>query len=242
MAIGPQALSVDLSEFRSAADKVGELYSPLIFDLEGRGLKLKNKGLIEVDLDGDGKTEMVSDLDSHVGLLVFDSKYAPEEGEAYAAGRDMFGNGTDLSAYGIRGNQDDGTFANGFDALRALCEHFELVRGDKQHLDASDLKVLEEEVGLRMRVGGLVDGKDRRFEEIEITRINLGDPSGIQPIEEAEEDRWGNKLMRQAGATFIVGGETREYVDIWFNIQARATEEKPKEVSGAALIASQRRI
>lgn len=41
----------------------------------------------------------------------------------------MFGNGTDLSTYGIRGNQDDGTFANGFDALRALCEHFELVRG-----------------------------------------------------------------------------------------------------------------
>ncbi len=243
---GPTALSVDLSGYRDAAGHVAELASPLIFDLEGQGLKLKNGGMIEVDLDGDGKVETISELDAHLGLLVFDSKFVPEEGEPYAAGRDMFGDGTDLSHYGIRGPKEDGTFENGFDALRALAEHFELVRGDKQHLDEDDLALLEKECGLAMRVGGVADGEDQTFRQIGITRISLGDADKIQAIEEAEEDRYGNRLMRQEGATFVVGGETRDYCDLWFNIQARADVgefgDDPKEISSAGLMAMQRRI
>lgn len=243
---GPTALSVDLNGYKEAANTVGELYSPLIFDLEGQGLLLKNGGMIEVDLDGDGKVEMVSDLDAHLGLLVFDSKFEPEDGEVYAAGRDMFGNGTDLSHYGIRGPKDDGTFENGFEALRALAERFELVREGKQHLDANDLALLEKEVGLAMRVGGVADGEDQTFGQVNIGRIDLGDPDKIQDIEQAEEDRYGNRLMRQDGATFVVNGETRDYCDLWFNIQARAEmddfADDPKEITTSGLLAMHRRI
>lgn len=242
---GPSALAVDLSAYQSAAKTAAELYSPLIFDLEGQGLKLKNGGMIEVDLDGDGKTEMISELDAHIGLLVFDSKWEPEDdGEFEAAGRDMFGNGTDLSAYGIKGPQDDGSFENGFDALRALCEHFEIAHGDKQHLDADDLAVLEKEVGLRMRVGGVADGEDQTFGQVGISRINLGKPDAIQSIEQAEEDMYGNKLMRQDGATFVVNDDTRDYCDIWFNIQARAEMDDfaDEDLSTSALVNMNRRI
>jgi hypothetical protein len=243
---GPTALSVDLNGYKQAANTVGELYSPLIFDLEGQGLKLKNAGMIEVDLDGDGKSEMISDLSAHIGLLIFDSKQEAMSDEPYAAGKDMFGNGTDLSAYGIRGPQEDGTFENGFDALRALCERFELVRGDKQHLDAADLAVLEKEVGLAMRVGGVAEGEDQSFARIGVSRIALGQADKIQSIEQAEEDAYGNKLMRQDGATFVVNGETRDYCDIWFNIQARAQMDDfgddPREISTSGLLAMQRRV
>lgn len=242
------AVAIDISSYDTPANTVGELYSPLIFDLEGQGLKLKNSGMIEVDLDGDGKVEMVSDLNAHIGLLVFDSKFVPEDGEEKAAGRDMFGNGTDLGAYGIDGTQDDGSFANGFEALRALAEKFELVKGKKQHLDAEDLLLLEEAVGLRMRVGGLVTGEDRKFARLGITRINLGAAGKIMDIEVSPSDAYGNKLMHQEGATFVVAGTERPYADIWFNIQARVEDSDVTaaamagdKASTAALLAANRR-
>jgi lauroyl/myristoyl acyltransferase len=37
----------------------------------------------------------------------------------------------------------------GFDALRALCEHMDMVRPGKQFLDAKDLAVLEKEIGIK---------------------------------------------------------------------------------------------
>ncbi len=237
---GSSALSVDLNGYKSAADKVAELYSPLIFDLDGTGLKLQNSGMIEVDLDGDGKTELVSDLDAYTGLLVFDSKQDDtEEGRAY--GRDMFGNGTDMSAYDITGPKDDGTFNNGFEALRAMAEKYELVKGSKQHLDAEDLKFLENEVQLRMRVGGIADGEDRRFSAVGISRIDLGAADKIKSLDESPEDQWGNKLMHQEGATFVVHSDTRQYADIWFNILARVLEQPDKELdakSGSDLLAN----
>lgn len=239
-AAGP--LTVDLSQYRGAANKVGELYSPLIFDLEGQGLKIMNGGLIEVDLDGDGNTETITDLDAHQGLLVFDSKLETEDGEEHALGADLFGNGTDMTSYGIRGPEDDGTFANGFDALRAMAEHFELVHGDKQHLDAADLELLENEAGLRMRVGGVENGEDQTFTEVGISQINLGDADAIQSIEEAEEDAYGNRLMRQDGATFVVNDTERDYVDIWFNIVARTVTEKSQESMDKDLIASMMQV
>ncbi len=239
----PSALAVDLSSYTDTANKVGELYSPLIFDLEGQGLKLKSGGLIAVDLDGDGKTEMVTELDAHIGLLVFDSRLDEGDDTLHGAGRDMFGNGTDLSAYDI-----EGSFDNGFDALRALAEHLELVQGDKQHLDAEDLLLLEKAVGLRMRVGGVVAGENRRFANLGITRINLGDPEGILSLEASPEDAYGNKLMHQDGATFTVQGAERPYADLWFNIVARTDDSDLTDAAIAgdgastqALLAANRR-
>ncbi|MBI4816671.1 MAG: DUF1521 domain-containing protein [Deltaproteobacteria bacterium] len=219
------AVALDISSYRSAADKIAELYSPLIFDLDGTGLVMKNGGMIEVDLDGDGRREMITDLDAHLGLLVFDSQLEPEALRGTPSGRDMFGNGTDLSAYGIKGPKD-GSFENGFDALRALAEKLGYVKGTKQHLSGRDLEELEDKVGLRMRVGGIGEGEDKRFIECGVTRINLGDSKKIQSIEQAKEDRWGNKLMMQDGATFMVKNTERPYCDIWFNIQARVLEKK----------------
>ncbi|MCB9637288.1 MAG: hypothetical protein H6727_00075 [Myxococcales bacterium] len=218
-------LNVDLGSFSGAANEVAKLASPLIFDLEGTGLDLKGGGMIEVDIDGDGKAEMITDIDAELGLLVFDSK---GDGLEDITGADMFGDNTDLTKYGIQGATEDGKFKDGFQALRALCEHFKLVNDSKQFLDQGDLAFLEEEVGLRMRVGGVVSGDDRRFSEIGVTEINLGNPAQTQHIDDAKEDRWGNKLMLQDGATFTVYTEVRKYADIWFKIQARYEDSVAK--------------
>jgi hypothetical protein len=216
----PTELSVDVSDYSDAANKAGELASPLIFDLAGTGLKLKKGERVEVDIDGDGKGEIITNLDNGIGLLVFD---ALDGVDVKGAGRDYFGDRTDLSAYGIVSGRDDGFWDNGFAALRALCERFGLVYGEKQHLDEKDLAFLEREVGLRMRIEGLF-GSDRTFKECGITRVHLGDPDKIQSLEQASADRFGNKLMKQAGATFVVHGKEREYADIWFNVVARARD------------------
>jgi len=213
-------VTVDVGDYQDPAGKAGELASPLIFDLAGVGLKMKAGEKVFIDIDGDGKGEIITNLDDGVGLLVFDALAGVE---VEGAGRDYFGDRTDLTAYGIHSGREDGLWENGFDALRALCEHFELVRGDKQHLDEHDLALLEKEIGLRMRLEGLL-GKDRTFKELGITRINLGDPKKIQSIKAAQEDRFGNKLMKQEGATFLVKGIEREYADIWFNVLARDVE------------------
>ncbi len=219
------ALNIDLGGFVGAANKVGELASPLIFDLEGTGLEISNPSMIEADIDGDGKIEVITDLDSELGLLVFDSKGEEE----YLTGADMFGDNTDLSAYGIQADSEDGNFKDGFQALRVLCEHFKLVDAGKQYLDAGDLSFLEENVGLRMRVGGIVSGDDRDFASVGVTQINLGNPEQTQHIDDAKEDRWGNKIMLQDGATFTVHGDVRPYADIWFKVQARYSENDSKE-------------
>ncbi len=216
-----EEVTVDIGDYQSPAEKAGELASPLIFDLAGVGLKMKQGEKVFIDIDGDGKGEIITNLDDGVGLLVFD---ALDGAEIQGAGRDYFGDRTDLTAYGIRSNNNDGLWDNGFDALRALCEHFDMVYEGKQFLDAKDLAVLEKEIGLRMRVEGL-NGKDRTFTELGITRINLGDPQKIQSIKSAQEDRFGNRLMKQEGATFLIKNVERDYADIWFNVLARDVEE-----------------
>ena len=238
----PPEVVVDLDDYLDPAKDIKELNSPLVFDLQGTGLKLKKGELIEIDIDGDGKREVITDLDKGIGLLVFDSK-CKIRGDS-AAGRDYFGDKTDMSAYGIVSRSLDKTWANGFDALRALAEHFELVRKDKQHLDATDLAFLEREVGLRMRLDG-VKGSDRTFADVGITRINLGDAKKIQSLRDAKSDAFGNKVMTQAGATFVVRGKTREYADLWFNVQARAktsTDAKPLAPMKASAMGFARRM
>lgn len=220
------SVNVDLGAFTGAANTVGELGSPLIFDLEGTGLQITKPSMIAVDLDGDGKLEMITDLDAELGLLVFDSKV---EGKSEVTGADMFGDNTDLTAYGVKAPTEDGSFKDGFQALRALCEHYKLVDTRKQYLDENDLSFLEQKVGLRMRVGGVLSGDNRLFTEVGVSQINLGNPAQTQHLEDAAEDKWGNKLMLQDGATFTVHGQVRKYADIWFKIQARYSDAPAKK-------------
>ena len=173
----------------------------------------------------DGKKEMITDLDAELGLLIFDSKSDDED----ITGRDMFGDNTDLSHYGIKADTQDGNFKDGFQALRAVCEHYKLVNDSKQFLDAGDLAFLEEELGMRMRVGGITSEEDRRFAEVGVTEINLGNPNQTQHIDDAPADRWGNKIMYQDGATFMVYNELRKYADIWFKIQARYSDAESND-------------
>ncbi|HAA58443.1 MAG TPA: hypothetical protein DCE42_27010, partial [Myxococcales bacterium] len=221
----PTDISIDLGEFTEPAKETGKLASPLIFDLEGTGLDLRDGGMIAVDIDGDGKKEMITDLDAELGLLIFDSKSDDED----ITGRDMFGDNTDLSHYGIKADTQDGNFKDGFQALRAVCEHYKLVNDSKQFLDAGDLAFLEEELGMRMRVGGITSEEDRRFAEVGVTEINLGNPNQTQHIDDAPADRWGNKIMYQDGATFMVYNELRKYADIWFKIQARYSDAESND-------------
>jgi len=213
--------TVDIGDFVPAANAASELMSPLVFDLAGRGLQLDKGVRVAVDLDGDGDGEMVTNVDNGLGLLVFDALDADSDGAARA----FFGDGTDLSGYGIESPRADGRWDDGFAALRALCEHFFLVGGDKQFLDDADLAFLQDEIGLRMRIGGL-HGDDVPLSELGITRIHLGAPSQVEPLDRAARDRFGNKWMRQTGATFVIAGHERSYADLWFAVTQRATDGK----------------
>jgi hypothetical protein len=165
--------------------------TPLIFDLAGSGPVIRGHQMVREDLDGDGLEEVVTDLAFGSGLLVLDaSRLGPRRAE-------------------IR---------HGFDALRAIAEDHGLVGGAKQHLDAEDLALLEERIGLRMRVGGFAGG-DVRFAELGITRIDLGDPERV--VDSAGTDAFGNRYVRQAGARFTVRGQVHEYVGMCFRVQAR---------------------
>ena len=74
-----------------------------------------------------------------------------------------------------------------------------------------------------------------------MNNIDLGTTfADVAGIEEAKEDRWGNRLMEQEGATFLVDGTERPYADIWFNIQARVTRDPTKEFDTKTIMASRR--
>jgi hypothetical protein len=234
-----EPVTIDIGAFVPAAKAASELMSPLVFDVAGRGLQIDKGVRVAVDLDGDGAGEMVTDLDNGLGLLVFDAPATDDDGEG--ASREFFGDGTDLSGYGIEAPRADGRWDDGFAALRALCEHFFLVGGDKQYLDENDLAFLHEEIGLRMRIGGL-HGDDVSLGELGISRIDLGAPSQVEPLEGAARDRFGNKWMRQTGATFLIDGHERCYADLWFAVTRRTadgrTQGSPTTSTSSARIPS----
>lgn len=218
-----QAFSVDASSYLDGIKTVAQLSTPLIFDLEGTGFKVKDSKLVPFDIDNDGEEELISDLKDHA-LLIFDSQTHDEDGQGQFTGRDVFGGHTDLSAYGVE-HADGDVFEDGFVAFHTLLAHFSLIDAKKRYIDTSDLQLLEEKVGLRLRVGGLIEGVNYRFEELGITRINIGDASQTERLESCQQDMWLNRIMRQPGSTFIIQGKEREYADLWFNIQAREKKE-----------------
>jgi hypothetical protein len=223
-----EPLNVNLSEFLPDAKNTSSLASPLVMDLEGTGLKIRHAHLVAVDVDGDGQREVVTDLEPSMGLLLFNA-----DGSELAG---AFGDNTDLSAYGVETPVEG--FADGFAALRALCEHLGLVKGrGAMSLDADAIAFLEREVGLRVRLGGVRGEDERSLTELGITRFDLGDERHVDLLSLSEKDAFGNRMMRQRGATFVIQGQVREYADLWFNVQARlvATRDAGQPSAAATL-------
>lgn len=219
--------SVDATSYLDGIKHLSELSTPLVFDLDGGGFKIQDSELVALDVDADGVDELVSDV-KRLGVLVVGLGRAGD-GERLGAGN-LFGRHTDLLGLGVPGSEER-VFDDGFQALLALVEGLGLVTAEKRHLDATDLAVLEERVGLRMRVGGLIAGRDRRLTDLGITRIDVGSVDRTQSLAEAEADMWRNRVMRQEGATFVMGGRTRPYADLWFNVQARVVEQPSKRAA-----------
>jgi len=189
----------------------GDGGDPLVFDLGGRGVGFDNAHQTTANLNGKGG-ERINDLAAGTGLLTF----AGDPNKGVLA--NSFGDKTDLSRFGLKGDRADGTFSNGFTALRALGEHFGLIKPGDQALSADDLKVLEQKAGVKMRVGG-VNGQDTSLADLGISQINLGDPNAIESKAQATRDANGNLLQHQAGASFVMNGQTRGYADAWFKDQ-----------------------
>ena len=189
----------------------GDGGDPLVFDLGGRGVGFDTAHQTTANLNGKGG-ERINDLAAGTGLLTF----AGDPNKGVLA--NSFGDKTDLSRFGIKGDRQDGTFSNGFTALRALGEHFGLIKPGDQTLSGDDLKVLEQKAGVKMRVGG-VNGQDQSLANLGISQINLGDPNAIESKAQATRDANGNLLQHQAGASFVMNGQTRGYADAWFKDQ-----------------------
>ena len=190
----------------------GDGGDPLVFDLTGRGVGFDNSRTTTANLNGKGG-ERINDLAAGTGLLTF----AGDPGKGVLA--NSFGDKTDLSKFGIKGDRPDGTFSNGFSAIRALGEHFGLIKPGDQVLDGNELRQLEQLAGVKMRVGG-VNGRDVSLADLGITQINLGDPNAVESKEQAARDANGNVIQRQAGASFVMNGQTRGYADAWFQEQS----------------------
>jgi len=174
--------------------------TPLTFDLNGDGVKTSEK-VIDYDIDGDGDLDKIND--------VADGTLSIRGGKD---GKDLFGNNTDLDGDG----KADG-FANGFEALKALAQKEGLINGkDDMVLDSKDLKILKEKYQLGMKTDG-DNSKEKSFEELGITEINLG--ASDEVTETVDFDGRNNDVLTQEGATFKINGKDREYADVLHEIK-----------------------
>lgn len=180
--------------------KDNSFVSPLTFDLNGDGVKTSNK-LTRYDINGDGKLDTIND--------VADGTLCIRGGKS---GLDLFGNNTDIDGDG----KADG-YKNGFDALKALAKKEGLIndKGDMK-LDTKDLKVLEKKYGLQIKTDGY-NSDAKSLESAGITEIDLGKTDKTESVNNF--DGQGNLLMKQAGATFKINGQEREYADVWHTIK-----------------------
>lgn len=182
-------------EWQSPAKK-DKIASPLTFDLNGDGKVSTTAGGKKFDIDGDGKIDDTAWAGKGDGVLAFD---ADGDGKIGEDGRELFGNNTDIDGDG----KADG-HANGFDALRALAQkEFGDVGGK---LNAQQLQHLGQKYGLRM----MVDGQQKRLDELGITEIDLGYREAG-----ANADAHGNE-HRQVGNGFTMNGQQRSVNDVWF--------------------------
>lgn len=179
------------------------IYSPIVFDLNGDGIKT-TEHLINYDLNGDGKKDTMHDIE-HDGVLCI---------RGGKSGLDLFGDNTDLNNDGKR----DG-FKNGFESLKALARNEKLINDkDDMKLDEKDIDTLHKKYGLALKIGYL--GKAKTLKSLGVTEINLPKTSRVGVVENF--DKKGNILMLQEGATIKINGQTNIFADVWHNISEMA--------------------
>jgi hypothetical protein len=167
---------------------------PLAFDTTGKGIHATGEK-VKFDLDGDGKTENVNNLDAGV-LAIRGGK----------DGKDLLGNFTDVDGDGKSEHYKDG-----FSALEALARREGLVdgKGDTR-LDRNDLALLEKKYGLGMKQG--YTGDKQSLSSLGISEIDLGHGASRKS---QLLDEGGDVLARRDGASFKMNGQQRSYADVW---------------------------
>lgn len=176
--------------------------SPLSFDIDGNGIATTNE-VVDFDIDGDGIMDKINN--SADAVLVFDKD---GDGISGADGSECFGDNTDIDGDGTK----DG-YKDGFEALKALAAEAGVVNGaDDMVIDADDIKLLEEQYGLKIKTEGY-NSEAQSLLDIGITEINLANTDETTLIDNFDD--MGNQIMYQEGATFKIDGEEREYADIW---------------------------
>lgn len=176
--------------------------SPLSFDIDGDGIATTNE-VVDFDIDGDGIMDKINN--SADAVLVFDKD---GDGISGADGSECFGDNTDIDGDGTK----DG-YKDGFEALKALAAEAGVVNGaDDMVIDADDIKLLEEQYGLKIKTEGY-NSEAQSLLDIGITEINLANTDETTLIDNFDD--MGNQIMYQEGATFKIDGEEREYADIW---------------------------
>lgn len=184
--------------------------SPLTFDLDGNGVRTGKKKVL-YDINGDGRLDVLDDISQGDALLVFD---ADGDGVSGEDGRELLGDNTDLDGDGKK----DG-YRDGFEALLALARKAVregiLPRSALEDLTLQDSEILllEEACGLRMKMGGL-RGDALTLYGAGVESIVLSDKRSRR---EKDFDGRGNDVSRREGARFKKrGGSESSYEDIWF--------------------------
>lgn len=176
--------------------------SPLSFDIDGNGITTTDD-VVDFDIDGDGIMDKINN--SADAVLVFDKD---GDGISGADGSECFGDNTDLDGDGVK----DG-YKDGFEALKALATEAGVINGaDDMVIDSDDIKLLEEQYGLKIKTEGY-NSEAQSLLDIGITEINLATTDETTLVDNFDDK--GNQIMYQEGATFKIDGEEREYADIW---------------------------
>ena len=187
-----------------------EELSPLVLDLNGDGVKTSDKK-VRYDLDGDGRRDLLNDISREDAVLVFD---ADGDGVSGENGKELFGDLTDLRAYGADRDYRDGFASLGVLAHRAAEEG--IISGvslERGRLDDADLAVLEKRYGLRVKIGSFT-AAPVSLSKAGITELRLSRASTMR-VENF--DGRGNHLSSREGAQFIrKDGTAGSYGDIWF--------------------------
>jgi hypothetical protein len=199
-------IDTDQGNFKQQAQTVAKKGSPLTLDLNGDGVKTSTKK-VDFDINGDGKVDSINDISADDGVLTIDSD---GDGTSGSTGKELLGDNTDLSRFGITGK-----FADGFDALKAIADNAKakgLINND-DILDATELAALEKEYGLKIK-NGSVNAQSASITNSGIKAINLA--TG-EKVRSNNFDGQGNDTLKQGGATFTkADGSQGNYEDIFF--------------------------